>query len=168
MKHRHHIIPKYLGGTDDPSNIALLSVEDHAQAHLDLYEKYGNNQDWVAYCGLSGKTTEFEIAHRELVSEAMRTRVVSAETRRRMSEAKKGRTFQHTEETKQKMVESSNRKPVYCLELDITFSSSTEAAKQLGCSRGSIHRVASGKSKGLFLNKDKPGRNRPKYRFVFV
>ena len=39
--HRHHIIPRHAGGTDDPSNIIELSVEEHAEAHRILYEQYG-------------------------------------------------------------------------------------------------------------------------------
>ena len=47
--HRHHIIPKHAGGTDDPSNIVLLTVEEHAEAHKKLYEEYGKWQDLCAY-----------------------------------------------------------------------------------------------------------------------
>jgi hypothetical protein len=28
--HKHHIIPKHMGGTDDLSNIAKLTIEEHA------------------------------------------------------------------------------------------------------------------------------------------
>ena len=30
-----------MGGSDDPSNIVLLTVEEHAEAHRLLFEKYG-------------------------------------------------------------------------------------------------------------------------------
>ena len=53
MKHKHHILPKHFGGTDDPSNIISLSVEEHAEAHRVLYEKYGKWQDKLAWQGLS-------------------------------------------------------------------------------------------------------------------
>ena len=58
--HKHHIIPKHAGGTDDPSNLVTLTVEEHAQAHLELYEKYGRWQDRVAHQTLSGQISKYE------------------------------------------------------------------------------------------------------------
>ena len=60
MKHKHHIIPKHMGGTDDPSNIIELSVEEHSHAHLKLYEQYGKKEDLCAYYMLSGKSQDPE------------------------------------------------------------------------------------------------------------
>lgn len=54
MKHKHHIVPKYLGGDDSPINIIELSPEEHALAHKKLWEEYGNWQDHLAWKGLSG------------------------------------------------------------------------------------------------------------------
>jgi hypothetical protein len=33
MKHKHHIIPKHMGGTDDSDNLVELTIEEHAEAH---------------------------------------------------------------------------------------------------------------------------------------
>jgi len=52
--HVHHIVPRYMGGTDDPSNLIELTVEEHAEAHRKLYEEYGNRQDYIAWKALSG------------------------------------------------------------------------------------------------------------------
>ena len=30
--HNHHIIPKRIGGTNDPSNLIRLSIQEHAEA----------------------------------------------------------------------------------------------------------------------------------------
>lgn len=43
--HRHHIIPVHAGGTDDDDNIVYLTVDEHIQAHLDLFEKHGKDAD---------------------------------------------------------------------------------------------------------------------------
>ena len=55
MKHIHHIIPKHMGGTNESSNLKEVTVEEHAQAHKELYEKYGHWQDKLAWQGLSGQ-----------------------------------------------------------------------------------------------------------------
>jgi hypothetical protein len=43
-----------MGGTDDPSNLVELTIEEHAEAHRILYETYGRWQDKVAWKGLLG------------------------------------------------------------------------------------------------------------------
>lgn len=43
-----------MGGTDDPSNLIQLTVEQHAEAHRILYETYGYEQDKLAWQGLLG------------------------------------------------------------------------------------------------------------------
>jgi hypothetical protein len=60
MKHIHHILPQYLGGTDDPSNLIELTVEAHAEAHRLLYEQHGNWQDYCAWQALSGQMGQDE------------------------------------------------------------------------------------------------------------
>ena len=50
--HKHHIIPKHAGGTDDPENLVYLSVKEHAIAHAKLYLEHGNLKDYLAYKGL--------------------------------------------------------------------------------------------------------------------
>jgi hypothetical protein len=37
--HKHHKIPKHMGGRDDPSNIELLTIEEHTEAHKKLWEE---------------------------------------------------------------------------------------------------------------------------------
>lgn len=61
MKHIHHIVPKYLGGTDEESNLIELTVEEHAEAHRILYEKYGRWEDKLAWQGLAGLINKEEI-----------------------------------------------------------------------------------------------------------
>ena len=65
MLHRHHIVPRHAGGTDAEDNIAFLSIEDHAEAHRVLFEKYGRHEDELAWKGLAGLLSKEEIV-REL------------------------------------------------------------------------------------------------------
>lgn len=61
MSHKHHIIPKHMGGSNDSSNIIELSVEEHAEAHRILFEKHGYIQDYIAWKGLTGCITKEQI-----------------------------------------------------------------------------------------------------------
>jgi len=60
MKHIHHIIPKYMGGSDDKDNLIELPIWAHAEVHKRLWKIYGNVEDKIAYCMLSGKNDEVE------------------------------------------------------------------------------------------------------------
>jgi hypothetical protein len=55
LKHKHHIVPRHVGGPDLPNNIVELSVTEHAEAHRLLYEQHGRWQDKIAWLGLSGR-----------------------------------------------------------------------------------------------------------------
>lgn len=55
MKHIHHIIPKHMGGSDDPENLIELTIVEHAKEHLKLWQKYGFIEDKIAWKCLSGR-----------------------------------------------------------------------------------------------------------------
>lgn len=104
-KHLHHCIPKHAGGTNDPSNLVELTVEEHAEAHRLLYEKYGRWQDKLAWKSLIGC-----IGKEEIQSEAARQSIMSRE--RNSEEWKKGwetrrkNGWKPLEETKKKQSEA--------------------------------------------------------------
>ena len=91
MKHIHHILPKYLGGTDDPSNLVELTVEEHAEAHRLLFEQYSNWQDYCAWQALSGRIGQEE-ALRMAQGMANKGKKRSPETIAKMKEACRLRT----------------------------------------------------------------------------
>lgn len=106
LKHKHHIIPRHAGGTDDPSNLIELTIEEHAEAHRVLYETYGSIEDKLAWMGLSGQIGKDEIllqlsksrkgikkpkGHGEKVSAFRKTFTYSEESKKKMSDAKKGK-----------------------------------------------------------------------------
>jgi molecular chaperone DnaK (HSP70) len=99
MKHKHHIVPRHMGGTDDPSNLIELTVEEHAEAHRKLWEQYGNIKDYCAWKGLEGTIGKEEIV--KLLMDPT-GRVHTEETKQKISEAHKGRS-KHTEESKEKL-----------------------------------------------------------------
>lgn len=140
--HKHHIIPRHMGGSDDPSNLIELTVEEHAEAHKKLYEEHGKQQDLIAYKALSGLITSEE-ARRQAVSAALtgrlqskeqvrkrvkarletrphstlglKCRPASEERKRKISVANKGgpgRPLPHKESTKLKMSEAAKNRPL--------------------------------------------------------
>ena len=116
IKHKHHIIPKHTGGTDHPSNLIELTIEEHAEAHRILYEKYGCDEDKWAWLGLSGQIGKDEILRQlamaqkgkkkpdgfgEKISNFRKTFKYSEESKKKMSLAKKGKKI--TEEHRKKI-----------------------------------------------------------------
>jgi hypothetical protein len=56
--YKHHIVPRHAGGTDDHSNIKLVTLEQHAEEHRILWEKYGIQEDFIAWRCLSGQISK--------------------------------------------------------------------------------------------------------------
>lgn len=105
MLHKHHIIPRHAGGTDDPDNLVYLTVEEHAEAHKQLYEEYGRWQDKLAWQGLSGQIGKEEMIAGIYANRKTRLGVVlSDETKRKISMTKRGSTL--SDETKRKISKS--------------------------------------------------------------
>ena len=50
-----------MGGTNNIENFVELTVEEHAQAHKDLFDKFGHWQDNIAWKALSGQIENNDI-----------------------------------------------------------------------------------------------------------
>jgi len=85
--HVHHIIPRHAGGTNHPSNLIQLTVEDHAIAHRHLWKLYGRWQDKLAWLMLSGQIDNQEANRIRNIEngKATKGRIRSKETRQKMS-----------------------------------------------------------------------------------
>jgi hypothetical protein len=112
IKHKHHIIPKHIGGSDDPSNLIELTIEEHAEAHRKLFEEHGRWRDKLAWKSLSGQISGAEIARlkRIEVNRARRGKGVGetnamflAENRKKVAQSKLGKKLYYNPQTKQKM-----------------------------------------------------------------
>jgi IS1 family transposase len=53
--HRHHIIPRFMGGGNEPDNLIDLSIEDHFNAHMNLSNCFqaGTGERWKNICSAS-------------------------------------------------------------------------------------------------------------------
>lgn len=116
--HRHHVVPRHAGGTDDPSNMTCpLTVEEHAEHHRYRYEMLGEWQDRLAWRWLSGLIDRADAIHTLQVESGCKAgkmskgRKHSIETRQKM----KGKTFnvgrKHTIESRLKMSAAHRGKP---------------------------------------------------------
>jgi len=64
VTHKHHILPRHAGGTNDPDNIIVLTVTQHAMYHFANWQLWGRVEDKIAWRGLSGI-----ISHEDAVRE---------------------------------------------------------------------------------------------------
>ena len=87
-KHLHHIIPKHMNGSNDPSNLIELTIEEHAEAHKQLYEEHGHWQDFIAWKALSGQINSDDL-RRELASLANKGRSLSEEHKSKIKSSRR-------------------------------------------------------------------------------
>lgn len=117
--HVHHVVPKHMGGTDDPSNLVKLTIEEHAKAHKKLWEEHGDEYDRIAWLGLAGMIDKQEAIRLTQIENGIRWGKIrpSEETKRRMSEGRlgiepwnKGKNIPLSDETKTKISEAHKGK----------------------------------------------------------
>lgn len=76
VMHKHHIIPKYKGGSDDPFNLVKVTITRHAMFHYCNYQLWGNDEDRIAYLGLSKQITNDEIIAEKLKLSGKKTSII--------------------------------------------------------------------------------------------
>ena len=109
--HKHHKIPRHAGGSDDPSNIVELTIEEHALAHKKLFFIYGRWQDEVAWKSLLGEMKQAERVKRLRLEGAKKGAIMTAKnwpkgTRGQWNNGMRGK--KHTPETLKKISEASS------------------------------------------------------------
>jgi len=63
MKHKHHLTPKYLGGSNELQNLVEVSPIQHAMFHYCNWRLWGNTEDKIAWRALAGYSSKEEIIH---------------------------------------------------------------------------------------------------------
>ena len=140
-----------------------LSKQEAFDMESDLILKYNTSNVEYGYNlsqGLKDGVQYHSDSGRERISNAMKTRTVSDESRRKMSESKKGTAFhtqKHTEATKLlisqrmkgKMAKENHpmAKAVRCVETGIVYPYAKAAEEQTGVGRSHICMVCKGKRK---------------------
>lgn len=149
--HKHHIIPKHVGGTDEPNNLVLLHPIDHAIFHLLRFRQTNHPGDAWAFNRIMSNECEDKF-----LSGYKR----SDETKRKLSESRKGKPLS---ESHRASLTGIKRKPktlkkTLCVINGVFFNYYREAAKHFNVHETTIRRWLQEKhkpqkSKG-FLNKN--------------
>ena len=105
MFHIHHIIPKHMGGTDDPENLTTLTIEEHADAHKNLFDLYGKQEDYIAWMSLTTQIGREEIFKQtsSLGGKGNKGNPKSKEHREKISKSIKSKYKKHGDEVKKKI-----------------------------------------------------------------
>ena len=117
--HRHHVVPRHAGGTDDPLNIIVCTIEEHAEHHRYRYEMTGDEYDRIAWQSLLGMISKQEAIHQVQIETGRRSgraqlgrRKQSEETRRKISKSMSHQTRRPpSKETRCKIAEALRGKP---------------------------------------------------------
>lgn len=143
MLHKHHIVPRHAGGTDDPSNLELITIEEHIDRHLQLYLKFGRWQDDLAVRFLSGIVDK-----KQAVKEALQmggkivgSRPKSDEHRMNIGKSKLGKPRPWTEEWKGNISRSLKGRTISWADKISEKTKGTPKKKYL-CSCGKISDMA--------------------------
>jgi hypothetical protein len=91
-----------MGGSDEPSNIMSLTIEEHADAHRILYEEHGLLEDFLAWKGLSGQMGKEEIL-KEIYAANARNMVEKRNRNGDWAPWNAGKTGIYSEESLEKM-----------------------------------------------------------------
>ena len=153
MRHKHHIIPRHAGGTDDPSNIVELTISEHADAHWLLWSEYKSPFDKLAAQCLDGMIGKEDIIRQAHIANGKTRKGIpkSEETKKKMSLAKKG--IPKSEEHKRKLSKPVN---IYCYYTDELIAVDVVLRQwsiQHGYSQGHLHNTITGvrkQHKGLY------------------
>jgi len=108
---KHHIIPRALGGSDEPENIIRLTAREHFIAHLILWKIYGGSMTYAFMFMSKNVKYSPKLTSKQHARLRQDKPPCTIETRKKISEAKKGKNHHYynkhmSEEHKHKISES--------------------------------------------------------------
>lgn len=125
-KESHHIIPKSLGGDDSQNNLVDLTLREHYVAHLLLSKMYEGEAARKMYYALwimllqekKRGSRLFEMYRQKYIDNALKTQIITEETKRKISKAKRGKPITRTEKLladweRRKLVNSGEGNPMF-------------------------------------------------------
>lgn len=168
---KHHIIPRSLGGSDKACNIVVLTAREHFVAHQLLAHIHGGKM-WYALWMMSN-ARRYGSRHYGWIAEnygkTQRGKTLSIETRRKMSDTRKGKRpsdatiaaaakanslLVRTEEHRRKLG-IGKQKPIYQFAIDgkllNKFPSIKSASKSTGLKELTLSRAVTGKRKSAIV-----------------
>lgn len=107
-QHKHHIIPKSLGGTNSPENLIWLFASEHAKAHY-LYSKENPNNSGMAYAASALCSKNGELLTNDEI-DWLSKHNSELQSERVMGEKNPMYGKHHTEESKRKNAEKQKGK----------------------------------------------------------
>lgn len=139
--HKHHIIPRHAGGSNDPSNLLKCNIAMHAFMHQLRYQEEKEEYDRLAYLGLSKQITTAEL-HRAARVHSNKTREFSKESRKKLSDFRK--TITGKDHPRAKPVN------IYDFKTDLLIAENvlmSDYAKENNLCSGHLNKTAKGKYK---------------------
>ena len=125
--HKHHIIPRYFNSPCPIAQMTIdLTIQQHAEAHKDLYETYGRREDYIAWQALAGMMGKEEIileaqrlgplnrdreAHAEAVRQARLGTKQPQKTRNKIAQSNTGKKQSEETIAKRVMKQKGQKRP---------------------------------------------------------
>jgi hypothetical protein len=151
----HHIIPKYEGGTDDPSNLVKLPRKLHQEVHHRRWLVYKNMSDLYAFQLLGGNLSVEELSkiYEDQVNRCKRDSKKLTEARLK---SEKWKQSHQSEEYKQKKREKSillnQLKKINSLESCLLISKVKQSVKNYNSKKISVYGIVWEDSSKCFRN----------------
>lgn len=145
MKHKHHIKPRYEGGSDEPENLVELTPTQHAMWHYAEWQRKRKREDFLAWRGLTGY-----MGKEEIILELQRENGIRVQQQWKVNSWVRDHhtMVNHPNTVRDK---KSRSVPVLCLTTGTVYPSITAASNDTGIDKGNIRGACKRgwKTKGL-------------------